>query len=50
MGLVMTYGNAAKAGHLLAGVFAASLVGVLMTVAIDVIERKLFPWACGQTG
>lgn len=48
-GLVMTYGNAFKTGHLLAGVVTASLFGVLITTAMDVIERKFFPWIHGQT-
>jgi len=48
-GLVMTYGNAFKTGHLLAGILAASLFGVVSTAALDVLERKFFPWVRGRS-
>jgi NitT/TauT family transport system permease protein len=49
-GLIMTYGNAFRSDNMLAAIFSTSLFGVLLTGAIDLLERRLFPWIRGQTG
>jgi NitT/TauT family transport system permease protein len=44
-GLVVNYGDAFRTDYLLAGVFTASIVGVIAAGLIELIRRLLFPWA-----
>lgn len=48
-GLVTNYGNAFKTAYLLAGVFTASIVGVITAVILDVARRVFFPWVTATT-
>lgn len=48
-GLVTNYGNDFKTAYLLAGVFTASLVGVICAVLLDVTRRIFFPWVVATT-
>jgi NitT/TauT family transport system permease protein len=43
--LVVNYGDAFRTDYLLAGVFTASIVGVIAAALIELIRRWLFPWA-----
>lgn len=47
-GLVTDYGNAFKTAYLLAGVFTASLVGVIAAAVLEIVRRVLFSWTQGE--
>jgi ABC-type nitrate/sulfonate/bicarbonate transport system permease component len=44
-GLVVNYGDEFRTDYLLAGVFTASIVGVIAAAVIELIRRLAFPWA-----
>ncbi|MGH9106780.1 MAG: ABC transporter permease [Acidimicrobiales bacterium] len=46
-GLIATYGYAFKTSYLLVTVICSSIVGVILTVVIEVIRRTVFPWSMG---
>lgn len=48
-GLVTNYGNSFETADLLAGVFAASIVGVITAVVLDITRKVLFPWIAATT-
>jgi NitT/TauT family transport system permease protein len=47
-GIVINYGDAFKTAYLLAGVFTASMVGVVAAVLLEVIRKRVFPWTEDQ--
>jgi NitT/TauT family transport system permease protein len=48
-GIITNYGNAFKTAYLLAGVFTASLVGVIAASLLEVVRRWVFPWTRDQS-
>ncbi|MCU1615207.1 MAG: hypothetical protein JWO98_2747 [Frankiales bacterium] len=48
-GIITNYGNAFKTAYLLAGVFTASLVGVIAAALLEVVRRWAFPWTRDQS-
>lgn len=49
-GLVLSYGNAFQTAHLLAGVVTSSVFGVVTVAAMDLVQKRAFPWIDGQRG
>jgi NitT/TauT family transport system permease protein len=47
--IVINYGDAFKTAYLLAGVFTASLVGVIAAGALEIIRKRVFPWTEDQS-
>ncbi|MGN6244051.1 MAG: ABC transporter permease [Motilibacteraceae bacterium] len=48
-GIITNYGNAFKTAYLLAGVFTASIVGVVAAALLEVARRWFFPWTKDQS-
>ncbi len=44
-GLIQNYGDAFQTAQLLAAIICASLVGVIGTVILEVLRRRIAPWA-----
>jgi NitT/TauT family transport system permease protein len=48
-GLVVNYGNSFRTAYLLAGVFTASIVGVIGVILLNLLKRWFFPWVNATT-
>ncbi|MCU1489472.1 MAG: putative amino acid transporter, permease protein [Acidimicrobiaceae bacterium] len=48
-GLVTNYGNSFQTAYLLAGVFTASVVGVIGVILLNLVKRRFFPWVGATT-
>jgi ABC-type nitrate/sulfonate/bicarbonate transport system permease component len=46
-GLIINYGDAFETAPLLAAIVSSSMVGVIGTVILEVLRRKLAPWSTG---
>ncbi|MGX7677490.1 ABC transporter permease [Jatrophihabitans sp. DSM 45814] len=46
-GLIINYGDAFQTAPLLAAIVSSSLVGVIGTIVLEVLRRKLAPWSTG---
>ena len=46
-GLIVNYGDAFQTAPLLASIVSSSLVGVIGTIVLEVLRRKLAPWSTG---
>ena len=44
-GLIQNYGDAFQTAELMAAIISSSLVGVLGTVVLEIIRRRIAPWA-----
>ena len=44
-GLIQNYGDAFQTAQLMAAIISSSLVGVLGTVVLEIIRRRIAPWA-----
>ena len=44
-GLIATYGDEFKTAYLLVAVICSSVVGVILTIVIEVVRRTAFPWS-----
>ncbi len=44
-GLIATYGDEFRTAYLLVAVICSSIVGVILTVVIEVVRRTVFPWS-----
>jgi ABC-type nitrate/sulfonate/bicarbonate transport system permease component len=48
-GLVMVYGNTFKTSHLIAGVVTSAVFAVFLSLCMDLIRDKFFPWIKGTS-
>jgi ABC-type nitrate/sulfonate/bicarbonate transport system permease component len=49
-GLILFYGIQFKTAYLLAGIFTASIIGVLAIASLGLIQARAFPWVAATTG